>query len=230
MTFFKNIKFIAVICLIALLSSCKSYDIPYDKNLSSSKIDAGIYVTEAPAPSVNFKGGALIIIGKIALHEKDIKTAYSETDIREIFYQELTKNGSNISPKFVASISTADDKKIILSEMPEISEKDPKACEFVFDDIPHQIGKDYLLVIKVIDYGFLEGSFSVNSRIHYIASIIDMKNNKKVWQMRNKNEASYPILSGFSTAKNSSNVRENLRDCVAGVIQQIAQDINKTVK
>ena len=114
--------------------------------------------------------------------------------------------------------------------MPEISDKDPKACEFVFDNIPQQIRKDYLLAIKVVDYGFLEGSFSINSRIEYIASIIDMKNNKKIWQMKNKNESSYPIMSGFSTAKSSSNVRENLRDCVAGVIQQISSDINKSVK
>jgi len=230
MFFYKNIKLIILISLIAILTSCKSYEIPYDKNISSSQIATGIYVTETPAPSASFTGGALIIIGKIALHEKEIVAAYAETNLRDIFYQELTKNGQNISPKLIASIKTPEEKNMVITEIPGASDKDPKANEFVFEEIPQKIGKDYMLIMKVTDYGFSEGGFSINSKIGYVASITDMRNNTKIWQMRSTNESSYPMMSSFSVAKNPDSVRENLRDCVVGVVQQISKDINKKVK
>ncbi len=226
-------KFISValtICLTVLFSACKSYNIPYDEKLEGKTVSAGPYIFKTPEPSVQFAGSAFVMLAKAAIHSSDIEKAYTEADLREIFYEELQKNGVNVSRKVKISMNNPGEKNIVFQEADKAGSEDPKNCEFVFEGIPEKLGKDYLFTIKVLNFGFSEGSFSISSKIEYVASISDMRNNIKIWQFKSSKTADYPMLSSFGEAKNPASVKVNLRDCVIGILQDISADLNKSSK
>ncbi len=227
----RKLAVIALLFSVLLLQiACKSYTIPYDQNLNGKIISTGLYVCETGTPSAQFSGPALQLIGKAAIHSSSIIKAYTNAKLRDIFYEELQKNGGSISPKMKIIIQNASEREIIIPEIANIARSEPKKSEFDFQGIPEKIGKDYIFIIKVLDYGFVEGSFSISSKIDYVASIIDMKNNVKVWQEKGSKESRYPFMSGFSEAKDTVKVESNLRDCVIGIIQDISAYINNNTK
>lgn len=226
----KLIFVVLTICLSLLFSACKSYDIPYDQKLEGKTVSAGLYIFDAPLPSVQFAGSAFVMLAKAAIHSSDIKKAYIEADLREIFYEELQKNGVNVSQRVKISMKNPVEKSIVFEEADKVKRDDPKNCELVFDGIPEKLGRDYLFTIKILNYGFSEGSYSISSNIEYVASISDMRNNVKIWQLKSSKTADYPMFSSFGEAKNPASVKVNLRDCVIGILQEISADLNKPAK
>ena len=223
-------RYFAIMFFLAAVAfhvSCKSYTIPYDQNFEGNTINAGLYVFKTPSPSIQYSGGAVVMLGKAAIHSGDIEKGYTDADLRSIFYEELQKNGSSISPKVTVRMKNVSEKDIAIMEAESKQKDDPKNCELIFDGVPEKLGKDYLFTIKVLSYGFYEGNFSTSSRIEYVASISDMKNNVKIWQMKSSRESKYPIFSSFSAAKDPVIAGSNLRDCVIGILQDISKDINK---
>jgi hypothetical protein len=224
------IKFLVLISVLTFYSACKSYEIPYDKNLEGKTITMGFYVCELPAPYVSYNAGALVALAKAGLHSGDISKAYLEADLKEIFYEEFLKNGSTISPKIKISIKTPSEKEMIINQVEAAKQDDPKASEFIFGGVPEKLGKDYIFTIKVIEWGMAEGSFSAFSRISYVASIINMRTNVKIWQMRADKEVTYPLQLGYSTQKDPSKVKSNLHDCVVGIVQDVSANMNSVQK
>ena len=226
-------KFYSIIFSLAVIAfqiSCKSYTIPYDQKFEGRTIETGIYVFKMPSPFVQYSGSGLMMLGKGAIHSSAIEKAYMDADLRSIFYDELQKNGRAISPKIAVSMKKTTEKDIEIRNTESTQSNDPKRCDLVFEGIPEKLGKDYLFTIKVLNYGFYEGSYSISSKIEYVASISDMKNNVKIWQMKSYRESKYPIFSSFSVAKDPVSTGSSLRDCVIGVIQDISKDINKIQK
>ncbi len=215
---------------MAFQISCKSYSIPFDQKLEGKTVNAGLYVFKTPSPSIHYSGSGFIILGKMGIHSSAIEKAYIDADLRSIFYEELQKNGSSISPKVAVRMKNVSEKDMVIGEVENTQKKDPRNCDLVFDGVPEKMGKDYLFTINILDYGFCEGSYSVSSKIEYVASISDMKNNVKIWQMRSSRESRYPIFSSFNVAKDPASVGSSLHDCVIGIIQDISIDINNVKK
>lgn len=125
----KLIFVVLTICLSLLFSACKSYDIPYDQKLEGKTVSAGLYIFDAPLPSVQFAGSAFVMLAKAAIHSSDIKKAYIEADLREIFYEELQKNGVNVSQRVKISMKNPVEKSIVFEEADKVKRDDPKNCE-----------------------------------------------------------------------------------------------------
>jgi len=220
------IKLLMIVLIFSFYTACKSYEIPYDRNLEGKTISTGLYVCEPPIPDVTYNAGVIIALAKAGLHSGDISKAYVDADIKEIFYEEFFKNGSTISPKINTSMKNPAEKELVAKQIVVTEQSDPKLSEFIFEGVPEKLGKDYIFIIKVLQYGMGEGSFSVYSRITYVASIINIKSNTKIWQMQSDKESSFPIELGYSTQKDVSKVRSNLRDCVAGIIKDVSVNLN----
>jgi hypothetical protein len=232
MTIKSSLKLLLIFSVLTFYTACKSYEITYDKNLEGKTINTGFYVSELPAPNVTYNGGGVAALIKSGLYSEDISKAYSEANLKDIFYEEFLKNGSSISPKIKTSIKNSAEKEIVINQIEASKQKDPKESEFIFEGVPEKLGKDYIFTIKVIDYGMGEGSFSIFSTITYVASIIDMKNNIKIWQMKSEKGSSYPmeLALAYSTQKDPVKVKSSLRDCVAGIIQDVSANINSLQK
>ena len=224
------IKLFLLVSVLAFYTACKSYEIPYDRSLEGKTISTGLYISEPPVPDVTYNAGVIIALAKAGLHSGDITKAYVDANIKEIFYEEFLKNGSTISPKINTSIKNPAEKELVTKQVLVSEQNDPKVSEFIFEGVPEKLGKDYIFTIKVLQYGMGEGSFSVFSKITYVASIINIKSNTKIWQMKSDKESSFSIGLGYSTQKDASKVRSNLRDCVGGIIQDVSVNINSLQK
>ncbi|HNX22627.1 MAG TPA: hypothetical protein PKG60_01170 [Spirochaetota bacterium] len=230
MTVKPYIKLFLITAVLTFYTACKSYEIPYDSSLDSKTISTGFYVNELPAPYVSYNAGGLVALAKAGLHSGDISKAYIDADLRGIIYEEFTKNGNTISPKIKTFLKSPADKEIVINQVEPAKQTDPKVSEFIFEGVPEKLGKEYIFILKVLDYGMREGSFSVFSRITYVASIINMNTNTKIWQIKADKEVTYPLELGYSSQKDPLKVRSNLRDCVAGIIRDVSAKINSVQK
>lgn len=213
---------VALFIMISLVvAGCKSYTIPFDPSLAGKKTTTGLYVPDLPPVYINFEG-----LIKYPIHGSAVEKAFMEANLKEIIFEEFKRHGQDLSSKVSVVINESVDKSIQLTPVENAGKLEPKDCEFVFTDIPKQIGKDYLMIIKIHQYGFNEGGFNNYATLTYIASINDMKNNRKVWQLKGKKSASFPLLQiGYAPAKNPEKVRDNLRDCVNGMLRDIMKDL-----
>lgn len=215
-----------ILLITSLIISCKSYTVPYDTALNNKTINTGLYVDTLPPVQINFNA-----ILKYPIHGSAIEKAFNESDLRTIIYEEFKKNGEAISPKFKIASKENSDAALIIPKVKNAEKLDPKKCEYDFNTTAPMPGKDYIFTVKVENWGFSEGGFSIQGYVNLVAAIHDVKNSKKVWQMEIGREASFPALSlGYSDAKNPEVVRKILRDCVIGNIQAISANINGASK
>ncbi len=224
-----NFLIVAFVSMIAMVS-CASGSIELDPAFAGKSFNSPVYVTE-PGPAVTdtsaMANNPMAQLGYAKLAKDYVDKVYAEVKLRPIIMNALQNQGGKFGETLTFQIKNNGLEKLILEKqtVDESKQKETRIADYKLSAAKKDIGADYLLEYKIVNWGHFPGS-GQQAYLAYQATLYDINSDRIIWRLLDREQKSYG-MSVSASDLNTKMIEEMMDTLVKKSFAEIESEFTK---